>query len=677
MAKYIQLYLDADFILPIGVGESGDFQKYIDQQASRRLWLYFNKANNMYESSEANKANFEAGREGFYGDFWHHIGKDDVISGTSYKYIDLLDLSRIISKIREWSNVALLTESPEVVLNFSTVIPLKARKAFANYIQSKLGKVRSYSIEMNDLLASKIAHDHRSMSPSFGDQLFIIQSAGRDILLSVQTWCGGMFMQGDDCVRLEKMGNEYLKYALAKIVVDYYEQTYRRLTPDRKEQEYLYQMQFTEGWLKERKGGDTFWIDNFHYSNNPERTYTSFEVDGKQLDLIERDAIRTTINNISKFYHENIINRHLHTILIGDVFKEEVFLRDCVSVTSSDGKYTYFNDNATQEALGRYFVKYSTLEENIDDIERKYHDKSNERERIRIYVKNAETLGHLQTKLAEAIESMSEAVNEAKNRNADLLASWESFMKRSRFVQAMEVVDRMTTSDNLFVAKGKYVSIMREVEQCNSLLTELMQLEDVQDIVCGIRSAERQLRELFAEADMLANISKELGKKTQKYSDLYGRYQEVKRQFEAEPTLTVRRSLIEEMKELTMEDMPVLDVDPIRGTLVVTSKKAGGFMGFGAKRMVTITLNIEEPLPCKSVLIVSPALITSIPKGRYGIYCIDVDKGQHGEVINITEEITALHLDKDAKSLFVKFWPHEDEKVPISRFEVKGGTITI
>ena len=676
MAKYIQLYLDADFILPIGVGESGDFQKYIDQQASRRLWLYFNKANNMYESSEANKANFEAGREGFYGDFWHHIEKDDTISGTSYKYIDLLDLSRIISKIREWSDAALLTDSPEVVLNFSTVIPLKARKAFANYIQSKLGKVRSYSIEMNDLLASKIAHDHRSMSPSFGDQLFIVQSAGRDILLSVQTWCGGMFMQGDDCVRLEKMGNEYLKHALAKIVVDYYEQNNKMLTADKVEQEYMYQMQFAEGWLRERNSGDTFWVDNFHYSYNPGKVYPPFEVDGKQLDLIERDAIRTTINKISKFYQENIINRNLHTILIGDVFKEEVFLRDCVSVTSSDGKYTYFNDNATQEALGRYFVKYSTLEENIDDIERKYHDKSNERERIRIYVKNAETLGHLQTKLAEAIESMSEAVNEAKNRNADLLASWESFMKRSRFVQAMEVVDRMTTSDNLFVAKGKYVSIMREVEQCNSLLTELMQLEDVQDIVCGIRSAERQLRELFAEADLLANLTKELGKKTQKYSDLYGRYQEVKRRFETEPTLTVRRSLIEEMKELTMEDMPVLDVDPIRGTITVTSKKAGGFMGFGAKKMISITLNIEEPLPCKSVLVVAQKPISSMPQGRFGTYCIDVEKGQHGEVINITEEITALHLDKDAKSLFVKFWPHEDEKVPMSRFEVKGGTIT-
>jgi hypothetical protein len=131
------------------------------------------------------------------------------------------------------------------------------------------------------------------------------------------------------------------------------------------------------------------------------------------------------------------------------------------------------------------------------------------------------------------------------------------------------------------------------------------------------------------------------------------------------------------MKELTMEDMPVLDVDPIRGTINVTSKKAGGFMGFGAKKMISITLNIEEPLPCKSVLVVSPKPISSIPQGRFGTYCIDVEKGQHGEVINITEEITALHLDKDAKSLFVKFWPHEDEKVPISRFEVKGGTITI
>lgn len=206
MAKYLQLYLDTDFIIPIGVGDSGSLNKYIDQQASRRLWLYFSRisSNGMFDSTESNKANFEAGKEGFYGNFWKNIEKNEKVPGESYKFLDLLELSGIISKLRDWSNATLFTETPDLVLNFSTVIPVKARKAFTNYIEEKLGKVRSYSIEVNDLLSSKIVYDHQTLTPAFGDQLVIIQSSGRDILLSVQTWCGDQFMQGDEPVKLKK-----------------------------------------------------------------------------------------------------------------------------------------------------------------------------------------------------------------------------------------------------------------------------------------------------------------------------------------------------------------------------------------------------------------------------------------------------------------------------------------
>ena len=678
MAKYIQLYLDTDFILPIGVGESGDFQKYIDQQASRRLWLYFNKAaNGMYESNEANKANFEAGRDGFYGDFWNNLEKGNKVIGTSYDYIELLDLSRIITKIRDWSEVTLFTKSPEFVLNFSTVIPLKARRTFIDYIESKLGKVRSYSIEMNDLLSSKIMHDYRSLAPSFGDQLLIVQSAGRDILLSVQTWCGDMFMQGDDCQKLKKKGNEHLKYALAKIVVDYFERQYNLLTPEKKDKEYSYQMQFAEKWLKKRNNTDNFWIDDFYYSSYPSKICSPFEVDGKQLDLIEREAIRATIDQINLFYSENIKNRHLHTILIGDVFKEEVFLRACIEETSSDGKYTYFNDNATQEALGRYHSRYSTLEEDTKDLERKYNDKSNERERIRTYVRNAELLGSLLAELKESISSLKNATESATNRSSDLKKSWEAFMRRSDFKQAEEKVDEISKASTQSVGLEKYKESVRKVERQNSLLEEVHELKEVAKTVSDIRSCENELNELIAHAEGLERLPKELQEKTQKYKDCYGRYQETRRKFEKEPTLTIRRTLIKEMEELTMEELPVIDISPIHGSIVVKAENTGGFLGFGSRKIISLRLNIHEPLPCKGVLVISPKPISSIPPGRTGVYCIDVEKGEEGEVINITEESTALNLGKAPNSLFVKFWPHENEKVPINLFEIKGGTITI
>lgn len=677
MAKYLQLYLDTDFIIPIGVGDSGNLNKYIDQQASRRLWLYFSRisSNGMFDSSESNKANFEAGREGFFGNFWQNVEKNEKVPGESYKFIDLLELSGIITKLRDWSNATLFTETPEIVLNFSTVIPVKARKAFAGYIEEKLGKVRSYSIEVNDLLSSKIIYDHQTLAPAFGDQLVIIQSAGRDILLSVQTWCGDQFMQGDEPIRLKKKGNEFLKEALAKMVVDFLEQTYHMLLPEQKEKEYLYQMQFADRWLADRNGDEEFWVDNFHYSINPTKIYPGVPVDGKQLNLIEKEAIRNTINDISKFYRDNIVNKHLHTILAGDVFKEEVFLKDCISVTSSDGKYTYFNDNAIQEAMGRYHVNYSTYKEDLSLLERIFMDKANERARIRTYVHNAEILGALRDSVTNSVKSLKTAVNTVNDRNSDLKESWESYMRQSRFDDAADVIKQMATSDALAISKSESLDVLKRIERSNSLLIELSQLKEVQSIVDSIRNGENELRVLISEAEDLNNLSETLTATVQKYKDLYPRYKELKKMFEEESTLIGRRNIVEQMKMVTMEDMPVLDVAPIKGTIKVSVQKQGGFLGMGTKKIVSINLKLEDPLPCRGVLIVSESAISSILNGRSGLFCIDVDKGRDGEVIVLSQELSQYGIANNAKSIFVKFWPHEDEKIPINRFEILGGGI--
>lgn len=675
MAKYLQLYLDTDFIIPIGVGDSGNINKYIGQQALRRLWLFFSRtsSNGMFDATESNKANFDAGREGFYGDFWKHVENNDKVPGESYKYLDLLDLSRIITKLREWSNATLFTETPEVVLNFSTVIPLKARRAFVDYINEKLGRVRSYSIEMNNLLSDKIVYDYQTLSPAFGDQLLIVQSAGKNILLSIQTWCGNQFMQGDEPLRLKKKGSEFLKEAIAKIVVDYFEQNYHMLLPTQKEKEYAYQMQFADTWLQDRNGDEDFWVDNFHYSLNPAKLYPPVQIDGKQLNLIEKEAIRNTINGIYKFYKENIINKHLHTILIGDVFKEEVFMKDCVSVTSSDGKYTFFNDNAIQEALGRYNVKYSTYVEDSLHLERIFMDKANERERIRTYVHNAEILGSLRDNINGTVHNIKTAVNAVNERNFDLHESWKSLMRQSKFSEASDLIEQMSTSDELAISKNEAIEILKSIELSNSLLIDLKQLKEVEPIVNSIRNGEKELRELNAKADELRNLPESLRISVQKYRDLYPRYKELKKQFEAESTLTGRRNIVDEMKDLTMEPMPILDIETISGTITVKLVSTGGFLGIGAKKSVDIKLSIDKPLPCRGVLIVSPKVITKIPEGRYGIFAIDVDKGAEGMVVETNLDFNTIGLEKNAKSIFVKFWPHENDKIPINRFDVSGG----
>ncbi len=673
MPKYLQLYLDADYIIPIGIGENGNVNKYIDQQASRRLWLFFNRGNNgMFNANETNKANAEAGKEGYYGDFWKHLEDGDNVPGENYRFIELLDLAGIIGALRDWANATLFTDTPEVVLHFATVIPLKARRAFAGYIEQRLGRVRSYSKEIYDLLADKVNYDNRTMSPSFGDQMLVIQSSGNDILLSVQTWCGEQFMQGDDAIRLKKQGSEFLKYQLAKMVVDLYERNNNMLYgTEEKEREYRYQMQFAEVWLKEWKD-ETFWVERFHYSRNPGNIYPPIEIDGRQLRLLVEDAIRETIAAVRKYYKESIRNNHLHTVLMGDVFKDKTFLGKCVSETDSDGKYTYFDDNAVQEALGRYNVMYSSLEENLNDLERIYMDKANERERIREYVKNAEKIGKLRSDAGMAVRQLRDAYDSVTASNMNQTLSWETLMQHSQFDEAEKIIAKMSTSDSLTLANGKAFDTLKEIERNNSLLINLVQLREVRDIVEDIREKEEELRTYLDKTNQLQDMPDVLRRKVKKYRDLYPKYLEEKRLFESEPTLVAKRKHLEQMREMTMESLPVLDIEDVKGSVTVSVEKSGGFLGFGAKKTISMKLQIAKPLPCRGVLIISPKTITKIPEDRRGVVCFDVEKGAEDIVVDEKGEPSKFGLGKDDKTFMVKFWPHEDENVPINRFDIRG-----
>ena len=246
-------------------------------------------------------------------------------------------------------------------------------------------------------------------------------------------------------------------------------------------------------------------------------------------------------------------------------------------------------------------------------------------------------------------------------------------MRQSKFSEASDLIEQMSTSDELAISKNEAIEILKSIELSNSLLIDLKQLKEVEPIVNSIRNGEKELRELNAKADELRNLPESLRISVQKYRDLYPRYKELKKQFEAESTLTGRRNIVDEMKDLTMEPMPILDIETISGTITVKLVSTGGFLGIGAKKSVDIKLSIDKPLPCRGVLIVSPKVITKIPEGRYGIFAIDVDKGAEGMVVETNLDFNTIGLEKNAKSIFVKFWPHENDKIPINRFDVSGG----
>ena len=601
---YLQLYLDTDYILPVAVGADGNLVKYPE-----RLWLYFSKAagREVYESDVANKANFEAQREGCFGDFWQHLEQGDNVGAEVFQYVELLELANLLGRLREWAGAVLRTETPLLVLNFVSTIGMKARRAFVDYILRKGFTIRSYSVEINDLLASKVVFDHAStLERHFGDQMLVLHSAGKHILLSTLTWCGNVFMQGDKPYQMEKLGDDFKKRELARMAVEAVERSNNFLSQEEREQETFYQMQFASEWLKNREG-DTIWVEGFHYSRNPGRPHPPVQVDARQLDLKVADAMRDTVSTIARYCRENIVNNHLHTVFLGDAFRDAMFLEHCIDVTDSKDKYTFFNDNALQEAMGRFYYAYPDLMEPVDELERRYLAQETERERIRKYVKNAELLGTLRRAIDASEAQMRKAIDGVKAKSDRIEAGWRAAMQKSLFDQARRVLEGMATSDALTAAQVALAEALKTKEANSSTLTDLRQLEQpqVQEIVKAIEAGYATLTHLREEAKALEERPNFLRGETKYYEDNYEVYKQYKKRLNSETSEGGLRRVLKEMegKRLTMEPLPKVDFEKVTAELACkVEEKRSGFLGMKKEKLLHIVLQVKDgaalPFPC-------------------------------------------------------------------------------
>ena len=642
---YLQLYLDTDYMLPIAVGADGNVVKYQDQEGGCRLWFYFSKVSgrDVYKTGSAGKANYDARMEGFYGDFWNHLETGDNVGNEPFPYIELLEVAGLLETLRNWCKPVLGTATPPVVLNFATTIGIKSRRQFIDYLIKKGFNVYSYSIEMNNLVAEKVTYDHRStMHPTFGDQIMILQSTGDKILLSTMTWCGNQFMQGEKPVQLQKQGDDFKKTALAKMVVEKMEQYNNLLNPSEMSVEIAFQTQFADDWLKNRDG-DSIRIKGFYYSNDPSQIFPSIQIDANQLDLLVEANSRETTDMVAKYYRENIVNSHLRTIFWGDVFRDELFVKNCIDVTSSQNKFTFFNDNALQEAMGRYYYVYCDLQEPVGELERRYLTMEQERERIRKYVKNAETLGALRTSIEKSEQEVSDAISHLKEKTAEKEDSWTAYMKESKFAEAEKTISGMSSDDNLTVALGHLYETLGKVEANICLLTDLKQLNEihVQEIVINIEQGFERLQKLQADAKGLEKFPNELRERTQHYRDVYCTYLEYKRRLDNEQSIGGKRRVLEEMRnqDLTLEPLPEVNIKTVNAEFRCQLENTGGGFFKKKKYALKVLFDVTDgdvlPFPCV-------VMIDNSEKGTLdrNAWCADLNAGEkHWERTISTEEL--------------------------------------
>lgn len=663
MAKssYLQLYLDTDYILPVAVGADGNLVKY--QQDDRRLWLYFMKSgnNDSYDSGKAVKANFEANIQGSYGDFWEKLETGELVGAELFPYVELLEIAGHLENLRTWCKAILSSPTPPVVLNFAATIGMKARKVFAEYLTKKGFSIISYSTEINELVAEKVVYDHHStLTPAFGDQLLIVQSAGSKLLLSTLTWGGDAFMQGERPTELEKQGEDFRRRELATMVIDKMEKSNGRLTTEaERKAEIAFQMQFADEWYKSRIDSNIR-IRGFYYMRYPDDVQPSIAIDANQLELRVEANSRTTTEAIQKYYKKSFVNSHLYTVFFGDVFcdgenGENPFRKKCIDVTDSLGKYAFFSDNALQEAMGRYYYSHGDLHEPVDELESRYLKMEDERERIRKYVRNAETLGGLRDTIEVRSGEMRKAIDIVKSRTTRIEDSWTAYMQQSKFDAAEAILSEMSSDDALTLAKSRLLDSLVKIESNKSLLEDLKQLNEihVKDIVEKILQGYKQLQQLQNDAKDLEIRPKELKDRTQHYRDVYPTYKKLMKDFDSMTRAAKKRVWAKiEKDDLTMEPQPLIDVEKIEVELSYSIKlEKNGFLGLNRKKSVIVQMQVKDgkELPCPCVLQISDNEISVCRDGWYR----DLKKGLQ----NYEETIPFEDIKSSGK--IVKLLPNE------------------
>lgn len=654
--SYLQLYLDTDYLLPVVVGADGNLVKFQDKQGESRLWLFFQKSSGreVYESGASHKANYEARIQGSLGDFWKHVDAGDKVEGEPFCYEELLELAGLLDTLRNWCRPMLGTPTPQVVLNFAATIGVKARLTLVEYLQKKGFAIRSYSIEINELMAEKVAHDHYTMGRTFGDQLLVLQSTGDMLLLSTMTWCGDIFLQCDKPAELTKQCDD-LRTTLATMVVKKMESYYNRLQPHEIPYEISYQTQFADEWLKCRTG-DVICVRGFHYSSSPGKVSPPQYIDARQLDYHVEDSGREIINQVKHYYSENLGKaNHLHTILVGDMFLNEIFCQNCVEATESQKKFTFFNDNALQEAMGRYYFIYADLEESVSELEKRYLTKETERQRIRAYVMNAQMLGSLRSDIAASKRAVECAIEGVRNNTKELQQLWTALMSESRFEEARKCIAHMST-DDLTVAHNQLMQTLARVEASSSLFTDLKHgQQHVKDIVAYIEGESEQLKKLDDEAKGLELLPTELLKCTQHYEEMYPVYLDLKKNFSSEPSLAGKRRIREQMVKVTMEQPPQVEVEVVNIDIVCEVNLKGGLFSRKKAESLKIIVQVKDggSLPFTCVLIVSSQ---NQPKLNRNGWNADLEKG--GQQWSHTISASEISTDEDGYCV-VQIFPDE------------------
>uniref|UniRef100_UPI004055EFFE hypothetical protein n=1 Tax=Alistipes sp. TaxID=1872444 RepID=UPI004055EFFE len=647
---FLLLYVDSDYIVPLIDSTKGNLFRY-NTDRDHRLWLYFREdvdsTDVLYGYDNYRPARM--GKASYFGNYWEGVdqGREVEVQGIKTPYVELPRISQMLKDLTGWYRSLFqqhLGPIPTICL-FAENIPLKARKCFLEMISENGFSVRSFSLSFNALLAK-----YHGLSPDYGKQIISVAASGNDVEISSMIYWNDEFVGCDRKRSVKYDGENPVKMALVKHIVDKANRDYGFFTAESIKREYAYQMTFAEEWLKlaaATPSGSSFQV-RYHLSLDKETFYTI----NIQKDFIlakQEELARPIIDAIEYYCAEIEDNDIMQYLFTGEIFSSEDMYR--MASHRSPGKSAYIPSAHYAEVLHLYLKAYPDFREELSCFDRIMAERQAERQSATAWfdlasriLEMAERIELLEPDFKLKLEHFEQRVNLA-------FAESESALGESRFEEADQAIKRLQEEQGELKAFifQRVNAILAEHASNRSLYERVWEYQYARRI---IEAADFRIQTIAHGIEAYNSLAAAIEQEVCRIGNLkscYPVYLAKKREFDAAQTLAEKRRLIEELRELSAErwisenlaDSATLD--EVVGEIVATVKYQKRLFGLLGKR--PSELNIE----------------VKIGKGRLPYDCFLTLSDRATAIWD--ESLPSIPLEKGATGTL-----HFREQLPIARY---------
>ena len=658
------LYVGDDYLFPVADSPQGDLRRY-SLDGETPFWLYFKEdADTMqllYGKAFARPA--REGRQACYGNFWTSAatGVQVELSGDKYPYVEMLQISGMLDDIREWfCNTVHWQRGNDVpvVVVFDDMIGHAARKQFLHLLEDNRFSIRSFSVPFYSLAASYCASIPGQALPD-GECIMIASASGYHLSMEAMTEMGGMFIPCSDLKITDFDGENPVKSALARHVVDADNKEHGFFTREQCEAEYRYQLQYVDEWLEQAatEPGDTF-VVSYHLSIDKEIKYTRTV----RKDVIARsqrqEADRKIFSAISRYKRNAGLEHVGRYMFLGNLFSSrELFA--FVQQQFGEKSAMHITSSKYPEILHVYMQSFPDLQEDLSAYDQIIRRKEQERNAAGTWSELSAGVTDLHGKLLKITPEFEKSVADFSSKVKLAVAQAMQKLEESDFDGARAILDqqRLQEDEVSGFADGDVKALVEEYLKNREIYASVADYPAAFRILDEIGKLIVRLHAAITEAEESSGSLEAGYDELVRLETAYPEYRKLKMAFEQAQTLTDKRKLLAQMRPLTRELLP-MDPDDV----IAVKGKLSANIDFNKKaKAVRADLILEigdvVSLPYNCVLVVSDKPVLQIDRSKV---CFDIPRGSAG-IVEKSVELPAPQFPK-AKKLYVRLMVDRDKE---------------